>query len=678
MSIKDILLPLENQGLLLLNGKNLDNPALNNNGSGKSSIIEAIVYSLYGRTLRGVRGDLVVNRIIGADMRLELQLVDDDEVTYTIIRHRKHNKYKNKSLLYREEQNITPKSEADFDAYITKLLQADFIIFTASLLYSSESFKFSTASDNEIKKAFETMLGLDILSVAHEIAKQNLKDTQTELLSSVNSISDKKAQITRFEAQLQDLHDKQQEYLSARKQKIEYLEQSIASLDEKDDNLHTELRSLFNRLESLQDNERSTVQAIDEANQDMFQLDELKDKLTATNQRISEITSKISSNESLWNTYENLIKKANKSIAQHKKEIETIQSKITDVESQIGTPCVTCGRLLTKESLQSVVEEYQSKQTTLQKKLEEELENIQELSVESSTCETQIDSLTSVLKVLNEEKNTTQNQINSSDIKTKLTELETNLRSIQSQVSSTKNDINCKNLEIKQNNDTMRDLNRQLRDIESEVKSDIYADLISDIQENLQANQDALKSLQDKQEDWTKLETKLQFWTTAYSNQGIKSYILDDVTPFLNRKLNKYLSKLTSGQIEAVFSTQTELKSGDKREKFNLEILNTGDGQYQSNSAGEKKRIDLSINLALQDLVASRSSKKLNIALFDEVFDSLDDKGIEGVVALLRELSAEKSTILVITHNEHLKSYFTNYLTVVKQNGLSDLTSNVY
>ena len=57
------------------------------------------------------------------------------------------------------------------------------------------------------------------------------------------------------------------------------------------------------------------------------------------------------------------------------------------------------------------------------------------------------------------------------------------------------------------------------------------------------------------------------------------------------------------------------------------------------------------------------------------MFDSLDENGIDGVISLLQELAQTKSTILVVSHNEYLKSYFTNVLTVVKQNGCSHLES---
>ena len=72
-------------------------------------------------------------------------------------------------------------------------------------------------------------------------------------------------------------------------------------------------------------------------------------------------------------------------------------------------------------------------------------------------------------------------------------------------------------------------------------------------------------------------------------------------------------------------------------------------------------------------MVASRSTKRINIAIWDEVFDALDETGIEKVIELLQELSEERSTILVVSHNPHLQSYFTNSITIQKKGGFSTL-----
>ena len=164
LSIRNISLELDNQNLVLIKGKNLDNEAIDNNGSGKSSLIEALVYSIYGRTIRGLKGDAVVHNIPKKNAKVWLDLVDDNGDTYRIARYRKHSTNKNKSFLYRNGKDITPKSEADFNNFVADLLQMDYMTFTSSLLYTAESFKFTSATDSEMKLTFDKMLGLDVFS----------------------------------------------------------------------------------------------------------------------------------------------------------------------------------------------------------------------------------------------------------------------------------------------------------------------------------------------------------------------------------------------------------------------------------------------------------------------------------------------------------------------------------
>src|SRR5699024_4710894 len=95
---------------------------------------------------------------------------------------------------------------------------------------------------------------------------------------------------------------------------------------------------------------------------------------------------------------------------------------------------------------------------------------------------------------------------------------------------------------------------------------------------------------------------------------------------------------------------------------------------YNSNSTGERKRIDLAISLALQDLVMTRAEGKLNLLLYDEVFDGLDAVGCENAIQLLQEIQEGVPSVFVITHNDILKSYFENTLTVTKRDGETKLS----
>ena len=137
-----------------------------------------------------------------------------------------------------------------------------------------------------------------------------------------------------------------------------------------------------------------------------------------------------------------------------------------------------------------------------------------------------------------------------------------------------------------------------------------------------------------------------------------------------------YLSKLADSSIGVEFSTQTELKSGEKRDKFAVEIKNeNGQDAYAGSSGGERRRVDIAVNMALQDLVLSRSNKKIDFVVFDEAFESLDPIGCELVINLLQEKAQSCPTILVITHNSHLKDLFDKRIQVCKQNGETSIKS---
>ena len=347
--------------------------------------------------------------------------------------------------------------------------------------------------------------------------------------------------------------------------------------------------------------------------------------------------------------------------------------KCKELEEKVGQPCPVCGKPLDKDSIQKAMQEY--------------LDNIEVFKESILGSQSQIGEMTSINQSLKDDiiryqgnRNdllTTQSQLKerldkSANLQESYDKMEKRLKRARLQCNQLNTDIAIKKSDIKHNIELLSKLDDDLHRAEKEVNP--YSDMIKSIQDKIQTVRENLFKLR---QDRVPLESKkecLEFWVTGYSNQGIKSFILDDITPFLNRRVNKYLSKLTSGQIEVVFSTRSTLKTGEEREKFSIDIINKNGGDtYSSNSGGEKKRIDLAINLALQDLVASRSSKKINIAMFDEVFDSLDENGIDGVISLLQELSQSKSTILVVSHNEYLKSYFTNILTVVKQNGYTSV-----
>ena len=672
LSIKSITLDLKDRGLVLLKGKNLDNESLNNNGAGKSSIIEAMVYALYGRTLRGLKGDAVVHKIPGKNMKIFLDLTDDDGTQYRIARYRKHATNKNKSFLYRNSKDITPKSEADFNACVANLLQADYLTFTSSLLYSAESFKFTSATDAEMKSTFDTMLGLDVYQKCLEITKNRLKAVESELASTQWKIEDRKTKLAELDEQIQNAEQEKQEYSESLLEKKKLLESQVKDYEKQLGSLQDELGELQEQLEKVKSEKSKAEKALDTKRKKLKEVEELKSAVQDIKDEIQEHEREVRKQNRLITETQESQESCNDEVLRLKKKIQSLEQKLVDLDGTVGTPCPTCGQPLTEQSIEPAKQEVKEQIEHYQQNIEKQLAKVEKLNTSLLGYQSKIKELQDQIKELQDEETELSELIKKSkklvDEKTAAEEV---VQKVQEKYYEQESAVKLKSGEIKQ---VKTLLNKAQQDILSLSSDNPYDAIIDKYQREQEKAKSEIEEYTDSIKDKVDEKECLLFWQQAYSNQGIKSFVLDDITPFLNRRVNKYLAKLTSGHIEVKFNTQTTLKSGEIREKFSIDISNQdGGGEYSANSGGEKKRIDLAINLALQDLVASRSSKRINIAIWDEVFDALDETGIEKVIELLQELSQEKSTILVVSHNQHLQSYFTNTITVVKKNGFSTL-----
>ena len=112
LSIGDASLIFSNNGYTLVKGinNNKDDLAISN-GSGKSSLFEAICWCLTGETIRGIKSDISnINTDDGAYVELDLEVSGD---TWKIIRTKDHKLYKTNLKLFRNDQDISGKGIRD-------------------------------------------------------------------------------------------------------------------------------------------------------------------------------------------------------------------------------------------------------------------------------------------------------------------------------------------------------------------------------------------------------------------------------------------------------------------------------------------------------------------------------------------------------------------------------------
>jgi len=147
----------------------------------------------------------------------------------------------------------------------------------------------------------------------------------------------------------------------------------------------------------------------------------------------------------------------------------------------------------------------------------------------------------------------------------------------------------------------------------------------------------------------------MRFWETAFSEQGLVKYVIRNILSFFNERSNYYLGFLTKG----IFSIEFDDSLHDT-------ILNRGKPAFfDTLSGGEKKKLSLSVMLALNDLLLLTGKDRSNVVFFDEIADSLDEEGIRGLYELIVQIT-ENKRLFIITHNDYLTSLIEDWADVLE------------
>ncbi len=94
----------------------------------------------------------------------------------------------------------------------------------------------------------------------------------------------------------------------------------------------------------------------------------------------------------------------------------------------------------------------------------------------------------------------------------------------------------------------------------------------------------------------------------------------------------------------AISGTKTQA-SGKEVADVSLAVLGAGGGSYGGASDGEQVRLDVALILGLAEIAGDEG-----LIVFDEVFDALDEDGLEWVSDILQEMARERQ-VIVTTHN---------------------------
>jgi len=150
-------------------------------------------------------------------------------------------------------------------------------------------------------------------------------------------------------------------------------------------------------------------------------------------------------------------------------------------------------------------------------------------------------------------------------------------------------------------------------------------------------------------------------------DSGIKTKILKQYVPVINKLVNQYLQVLdffVSFNLDESFN---EVIRSRHRDNFS----------YASFSEGEKQRIDLALLFTWRQIAKTKNSVSTNLLILDETFDSsLDFDGVENLLKILNTLD-DDTNVLVISHKTDLLSdKFDRKLEFYKKQNFSYMKEN--
>ena len=226
-------------GLTLVLGNNLDlGGDGSRNGTGKTTIINALSYAIYGNALTNIRKDNLVNKTNGKSMMVTLDFAVDG-TNYRIERGRKPNVLK----YYVNEQNVD-EDEAQGEnrqtqAQIEKLFGMSHDMFKHIVALNTYTEPFLSMKANDQRAIIEQLLGITMLSEKAEVLKEQQRLTKDAIKEEEYRIKAVEEANSRIEKSISDLERRQKIWRDKQTSDIQSIQQKINTLEKID--IKTEL-----------------------------------------------------------------------------------------------------------------------------------------------------------------------------------------------------------------------------------------------------------------------------------------------------------------------------------------------------------------------------------------------------------------------------------------------------
>ena len=226
----------EGKNLVLVIGENMDlggDDAGARNGTGKTTIINAISYAFYGDALTQIRKDNLVNKTNNKDMLVAIEF-EKNGTKYKIERGRKPQAlrfYINETEL---EDNEAQGENRETQHEIDKLLGMTHAMFKNIIALNTYSQPFLATKQSEQREIIEQLLGITLLSQKADLLKEQMKGAKAECIEEKYRIDSAVSSNEKIQESIDNLKLRNSAWQTQQKDEIKKFQEAIAELERVD------------------------------------------------------------------------------------------------------------------------------------------------------------------------------------------------------------------------------------------------------------------------------------------------------------------------------------------------------------------------------------------------------------------------------------------------------------